>query len=114
MSKSFRVFHKLDPPYSVLLECRNKEECLMFESNAVAVLCELSQGRSVHFHELPDTPPLKSIRVLAITGHELINSKAMANGLLKIEDLIINLINRSRCHELIMNRFSAMIQQDHN
>jgi len=41
MSKSFRVYHKLDPPYSVLLECRNKEETLMFESGAVAVLCKL-------------------------------------------------------------------------
>lgn len=43
MSRSFRVYHKLDPPYSVLLESRNKEETLMFESNAVAVLCELNE-----------------------------------------------------------------------
>jgi len=40
MSKSFRVYHKLDPPYSVILECRTKEETLMFESGAVAVLCK--------------------------------------------------------------------------
>jgi len=40
MSKCFRVYHKLDPPYSVILECRTKEETLMFESGAVAVLCE--------------------------------------------------------------------------
>ncbi|XP_070565612.1 synaptojanin-1-like [Ptychodera flava] len=39
LSKSFRVYHKLEPPpYSVLLESRNKEDTLMFESNAVAVL----------------------------------------------------------------------------
>ncbi|XP_068122474.1 synaptojanin-1 [Hyperolius riggenbachi] len=38
-SKGFRIFHKLDPPpFSVLVEARNKEECLMFESGAVAVL----------------------------------------------------------------------------
>jgi len=40
MSKNFRVYHKLDPPYSVILECRTKEETLMFESGAVAVLCK--------------------------------------------------------------------------
>ncbi|KAM9320557.1 synaptojanin-1 [Gastrophryne carolinensis] len=38
-SKGFRIFHKLDPPpFSVMVEARYKEECLMFESGAVAVL----------------------------------------------------------------------------
>ncbi|XP_061483783.1 synaptojanin-1 isoform X3 [Rhineura floridana] len=38
-SKGYRIFHKLDPPpFSVIVEARNKEECLMFESGAVAVL----------------------------------------------------------------------------
>ncbi|XP_041114662.1 synaptojanin-1-like isoform X9 [Polyodon spathula] len=37
-SKGYRIYHKLDPPYSVMVESRNKEECLMFESGAVAVL----------------------------------------------------------------------------
>ncbi|XP_074852992.1 synaptojanin-1 isoform X3 [Carettochelys insculpta] len=38
-SKGFRVYHKLDPPpFSVVVETRNKEECLMFESGVVAVL----------------------------------------------------------------------------
>ncbi|XP_058681911.1 synaptojanin-1 isoform X6 [Poecile atricapillus] len=38
-SKGFRVYHKLDPlPFSVIVEARNREECLMFESGAVAVL----------------------------------------------------------------------------
>ncbi|NXF27105.1 SYNJ1 protein, partial [Rhodinocichla rosea] len=38
-SKGFRVYHKLDPPpFSVMVETRNREECLMFESGAVAVL----------------------------------------------------------------------------
>ena len=45
MSKSFRVYHKLDPPYSVILECRTKEETLMFESGAVAVLCKCTDKR---------------------------------------------------------------------
>ena len=41
MGKSFRVCEKINPPnpYSVLLEQRNKEETLLFESQAVAVLC---------------------------------------------------------------------------
>ncbi|XP_041439341.1 synaptojanin-1 isoform X6 [Xenopus laevis] len=38
-SKGYRIFHKLDPPpFSVIVEARNREECLMFESGAVAVL----------------------------------------------------------------------------
>ncbi|XP_043106164.1 synaptojanin-1 isoform X5 [Puntigrus tetrazona] len=38
-SKGYRIYHKLDPPpYSVIVETRNREECLMFESGAVAVL----------------------------------------------------------------------------
>lgn len=40
-SKGYRVYHKLDPlPFSVIVETRNREECLMFESGAVAVLCK--------------------------------------------------------------------------
>lgn len=40
-SKGYRIYHKLDPPpYSVIVETRNREECLMFESGAVAVLCK--------------------------------------------------------------------------
>ncbi|XP_051903031.1 synaptojanin-1 isoform X3 [Hippocampus zosterae] len=38
-SKGYRIYHKLDPPpYSVIVETRGREECLMFESGAVAVL----------------------------------------------------------------------------
>ncbi|XP_053420817.1 synaptojanin-1 isoform X6 [Nycticebus coucang] len=38
-SKGFRIYHKLDPPpFSLIVETRNKEECLMFESGAVAIL----------------------------------------------------------------------------
>ncbi|XP_066475173.1 synaptojanin-1 isoform X2 [Tiliqua scincoides] len=38
-SKGYRIYHKLDPPpFSVIVEARNKEDCLMFESGAVAVL----------------------------------------------------------------------------
>ncbi|CAG2054275.1 unnamed protein product [Timema podura] len=40
MGKSFRVFEKVSPPnpYSILLEQRNRDETLLFESQAVAVL----------------------------------------------------------------------------
>ncbi|KAI1903398.1 hypothetical protein AGOR_G00026770 [Albula goreensis] len=38
-SKGYRIYHKLDPPpYSVIVETRNREECLLLESGAVAVL----------------------------------------------------------------------------
>lgn len=46
-SKGYRIYHKLDPPpYSVIVETRTREECLMFESGAVAVLCK---EFSLHF-----------------------------------------------------------------
>ena len=38
LSKSFRLFHKLEHPYSVLLEERNIEESLLFESGVIGVL----------------------------------------------------------------------------
>lgn len=40
MGKSFRVFEKSNPPnpYSILLEQRNKDDSILFESQAVAVL----------------------------------------------------------------------------
>ena len=41
LSKSFRLFHKLDPPYSVILEERNLEESLLFESKVVGILSTL-------------------------------------------------------------------------
>ncbi|XP_032888469.1 synaptojanin-1 isoform X2 [Amblyraja radiata] len=40
-SKGYRIYHKLDPPqgpYSVIVETRNRDDCLMFESGAVAAL----------------------------------------------------------------------------
>uniref|UniRef100_A0A6I8NLT3 phosphoinositide 5-phosphatase n=1 Tax=Ornithorhynchus anatinus TaxID=9258 RepID=A0A6I8NLT3_ORNAN len=38
-SKGFRIYHKLDPPpFSILAETRHKEQCLLFESGAVAAL----------------------------------------------------------------------------
>lgn len=42
LGKSFRIYHKVRPPnpYSVLLEQRSKNETLLFESRAIAVLCE--------------------------------------------------------------------------
>lgn len=42
MYKSFRVLEKSKPPspHSVLLERKGKDETLLFESEAVAVLCK--------------------------------------------------------------------------
>nr|XP_006817895.1 PREDICTED: gamma-aminobutyric acid type B receptor subunit 1-like [Saccoglossus kowalevskii] len=58
LSKSFRVFHKLEPPpYSVILESRNKEDTLLFESNAVAVL------------SVPETEAIKRLYSKAVDGY---------------------------------------------
>ncbi|CAM1293610.1 SYNJ1 (predicted) [Pycnogonum litorale] len=42
MSKSFKIYHKVNPPnpYSVILSHRNKDDALLFESQAVAVLSQ--------------------------------------------------------------------------
>lgn len=42
MTKSLRVLEKSKPPspHSILLEHKAKEETLLFESHAVAVLCK--------------------------------------------------------------------------
>lgn len=42
MGKGFRVYEKLKPPspHSLLLERRNHKETVLFESQAVAVLCK--------------------------------------------------------------------------
>lgn len=44
MYKGFRVLEKSKPPspHSILLEYRGKENTLLFESQAVAVLCKLT------------------------------------------------------------------------
>lgn len=46
MFKGFRVLEKSKPPtpHSVILEHRHKTEALLFESQAVAVLCKLVLG----------------------------------------------------------------------
>lgn len=47
MGRGFRVFHKLPPdretPYSVIMESKQQEDTLMFESGAVVVLCKFFQ-----------------------------------------------------------------------
>lgn len=44
MGKGYRIFHKVPPdretPYSVIMESKSKDESLMFESDAVVVLCK--------------------------------------------------------------------------
>lgn len=41
LSKGFRVFEKKQPNHSILLEHRNRtHEGLLFESQAIAVLCK--------------------------------------------------------------------------
>lgn len=57
-SKGYRIYHKLDPPpYSVIVEARTREECLMFESGAVAVLCKASSSFACTMNRNVETPP---------------------------------------------------------
>lgn len=58
-SKGYRIYHKLDPPpYSVIVETRTREECLMFESGAVAVLCKASSSLHAQWKEMFTHPPI--------------------------------------------------------
>lgn len=54
MSKGFRVLEKSKPPtpHSVLLEHRNKSETLLFESQAVAILCKFNFHLDIYFNLL--------------------------------------------------------------
>ena len=49
INRNFRVYHKLEPPYSVMLENRGQDDTLMFESNAVTVLCKTKLGFDLSF-----------------------------------------------------------------
>lgn len=50
MYKGFSVLEKSKPPnpHSVLLQRRGKDETLLFESQAVAVLCKSPQTDPMH------------------------------------------------------------------
>lgn len=68
-SKGYRIYHKLDPPpYSVIVETRTREECLMFESGAVAVLCKASSFLQCTVKRNVQTPPL-DLSDLTVYGH---------------------------------------------
>ena len=40
MSKGLRVYHKLDPPYSLLIEARNNQKTLFLEPRVITELSE--------------------------------------------------------------------------
>uniref|UniRef100_A0A8C2Q2L0 phosphoinositide 5-phosphatase n=1 Tax=Cyprinus carpio TaxID=7962 RepID=A0A8C2Q2L0_CYPCA len=85
-SKGYRIYHKLDPPpYSVIVETRNREECLMFESGAVAVLSlnplhSSSKGDSM-LHSLVVVTGCSSVgkvqdsEVFRVTGTDFVSLK---------------------------------------
>ncbi|XP_064634309.1 synaptojanin-1-like isoform X2 [Lineus longissimus] len=85
MSKSFRVFHKLEPPYSVLLDCRDKKESLMFESNAVAVLSnhEADSLRKKQYIKLLDAYGCLGVLILNV-GDEFILYLVMVTGCISV------------------------------
>uniref|UniRef100_A0A672SNK5 phosphoinositide 5-phosphatase n=1 Tax=Sinocyclocheilus grahami TaxID=75366 RepID=A0A672SNK5_SINGR len=85
-SKGYRIYHKLDPPpYSVIVETRNRDECLMFESGAVAVLSlnplhSSSKGDSM-LHSLVVVTGCSSVgkvqdsEVFRVTGTDFVSLK---------------------------------------
>ncbi|NP_001139913.1 synaptojanin-1 [Salmo salar] len=76
-SKGYRIYHKLDPPpYSVIVETRNRDECLMFESGAVAVLCKTHTDWFMDYHRCFRLKKIKKKRK---------NKKGKCNKMLKLQ-----------------------------
>ncbi|KAF4533412.1 hypothetical protein B566_EDAN013288 [Ephemera danica] len=63
MGKGFRVFEKINPPnpYSILLEQRSKEDTLLLESQAVAVLCNIEYVTDI-FHIVSASQETESVK----------------------------------------------------
>uniref|UniRef100_A0ABI7XKX9 phosphoinositide 5-phosphatase n=1 Tax=Felis catus TaxID=9685 RepID=A0ABI7XKX9_FELCA len=73
-SKGFRIYHKLDPPpLSLIVETRHKEECLMFESGAVAVLCDTMLHYLVLVTGCMSVGKIQESEVFRVTSTEFIS-----------------------------------------
>ncbi|XP_026519957.1 synaptojanin-1 isoform X7 [Notechis scutatus] len=84
-SKGYRIYHKLDPPpFSVIVEARNKEECLMFESGAVAVLsCAEKEAIKNMYSKVMDAYGLLGVLRLNL-GDTLLHYLVLVTGCMSV------------------------------
>ncbi|KAL8579227.1 Synaptojanin-1 [Nucella lapillus] len=93
MGRGFRVFHKLPPdsetPYSVIMESKQLEDTLMFESGAVVVLSSWEvEGLKKQYSKLLDAYGCLGVLSLsarqAPTGSTVIHYLVMVTGCLSV------------------------------
>ncbi|XP_078088949.1 synaptojanin-1 isoform X5 [Mustelus asterias] len=103
-SKGYRVYHKLDPPpspYSVVVETRNREDCLLFESGAVAVLSSAEKEVIKNMYtKLLDAYGLLGVLRLNL-GDNMLHYLVLVTGCMSVGKIQDSEIFRVTCTEFI-------------
>ncbi|KAL9867513.1 synaptojanin-1 isoform 3-T3 [Geothlypis trichas] len=104
-SKGFRVYHKLDPPpFSVLVETRSREECLMFESGAVAVLSSAEKDTiKSTYSKVMDAYGLLGVLRLNL-GDTLLHYLVLVTGCMSVGKIQDSEVFRVTCTEFVSLR----------
>ncbi|KAI1893600.1 hypothetical protein AGOR_G00125390 [Albula goreensis] len=84
-SKGYRIYHKLEtPPYSVIVESRSQEECLLFESGAVAVLSAAEKGAiKSTFSKMQDAYGMLGVLQLSV-GDTMLHNLVLVTGCMSV------------------------------
>uniref|UniRef100_A0A8C5JJM1 Synaptojanin-1 n=1 Tax=Junco hyemalis TaxID=40217 RepID=A0A8C5JJM1_JUNHY len=104
-SKGFRVYHKLDPPpFSVIVETRSREECLMFESGAVAVLSSAEKDTIKNtYSKVMDAYGLLGVLRLNL-GDTLLHYLVLVTGCMSVGKIQDSEVFRVTCTEFVSLR----------
>ncbi|NXV58888.1 SYNJ1 protein, partial [Molothrus ater] len=104
-SKGFRVYHKLDPPpFSVMVETRSREECLMFESGAVAVLSSAEKDTiKSTYSKVMDAYGLLGVLRLNL-GDTLLHYLVLVTGCMSVGKIQDSEVFRVTCTEFVSLR----------
>ncbi|NXB82837.1 SYNJ1 protein, partial [Donacobius atricapilla] len=104
-SKGYRVYHKLDPPpFSVIVEARNREECLMFESGAVAVLSSAEKDTIKNtYSKVMDAYGLLGVLRLNL-GDSLLHYLVLVTGCMSVGRIQDSEVFRVTCTEFVSLR----------
>ncbi|NXE69856.1 SYNJ1 protein, partial [Calcarius ornatus] len=104
-SKGFRVYHKLDPPpFSVMVETRSREECLLFESGAVAVLSSAEKDTIKNtYSKVMDAYGLLGVLRLNL-GDTLLHYLVLVTGCMSVGKIQDSEVFRVTCTEFVSLR----------
>ncbi|XP_075449989.1 synaptojanin-1 isoform X3 [Ascaphus truei] len=108
-SKGYRIFHKLDPPpFSLIVEARNREECLMFESGAVAVLSSAEKEAIKNMYsKVMDAYGLLGVLRLNL-GDTMSHYLVLVTGCMSVGKIQDSEVFRVTCTEFISLRMDPM------